>query len=831
MKTLLFCLLLVGSAGATEVENIPAPSEGSMPEDAVLTQMETAVAPAVWQTYRAQRGGTFWLFAEERRKAVRHDILPAHWFAADATADKGFHGVAQPGEFYAFQVCVASACATSIAWCVDCAWPVDYVTPRSCHVRANGVKPLWLVVSVPRDGASQGSGCVRVMCGACEKRLPFQLDVRGPVLPDGGVSDAWRCARLKWLNSDIGRERTVTRPFVPMQTDVAARRVTLLGRDVVLGRNGLPCRIRSFFNSSNTRLLAEGCDLLARPLVFEGLSTDFSFTEVAADRVSWQTSTLKGSLDYTGAMTLRMRPDRTDGRFEVVMPADMARYAEGLGLCAQTFPAHYRWQWQVETKNQDAVWCGRVNGGLLMRFRGANYRRPLVNAYYKWGKLALPEGWGAGAGTITLTRTSDVACVVAQGAEVANAEYGVDLYITPFKTIDLKAQFGDRYFHSYGQRPPAEPAAWVAERVRGGATVFNLHHRMLQNPYINYPYSDDGGPYLKRLVDAVHEQHALLKVYYTTRELTQNVPEFFALLSLDGEVVLPRDRTVAGWPVTNPKGPHPWLLEHVGDGIVPSWRENVKYAEFPPRLDLAVLTTPNGRWDNYYLAGLDYLVHRYDIDGIYIDDTALTAEGMRRARRILDRDGRRRLVDNHSWNHHSPFAGGGSSNLVFADLYPYFDRLWRGEEFDENSAPEFWLLEMSGIAYGCMSEMLHNGGNVFRGATLGMTARWGWGGDPRGFWQFVDRVHLESAELIGWWDERCPVRPDNPAVKVSVYRLVDGRSVLAVANWTDQPVATRLGLRGMAEAPAIAGYQTARCVDLSESLALPAKGGVLLVCQ
>ena len=36
-------------------------------------------------------------------------------------------------------------------------------------------------------------------------------------------------------------------------------------------------------------------------------------------------------------------------------------------------------------------------------------------------------------------------------------------------------------------------------------------------------------------------------VYYTTRELTQNLPEFFALKSMGGEIILPRREGVA-WP-------------------------------------------------------------------------------------------------------------------------------------------------------------------------------------------------------------------------------------------------------------------------------------------
>ena len=51
------------------------------------------------------------------------------------------------------------------------------------------------------------------------------------------------------------------------------------------------------------------------------------------------------------------------------------------------------WTWDV-SKRQDCFWMGDVNAGLMLRFKGANYVRPLVNIYYKFLPLNLPESWG-----------------------------------------------------------------------------------------------------------------------------------------------------------------------------------------------------------------------------------------------------------------------------------------------------------------------------------------------------------------------------------------------------------------------------------------------------
>ena len=840
-------------------DNIPEPTAGSMPEDSVLDWMENAVDPKAWQTYRAAHPAPFHLFGEDRQYAVRNDILPAHWLAKDNHAAERFHGRAQPGEFYPFQICVASETARNLRWRALTDLPVTCITPNECSVRAKGVKPIWVMVDIPADAAGKTlRGQVEVTDAASgEKRtLPFEIAVAGPVLKDGGVADAWRLARLKWLTSDIGREDTVTRPYTPVTIDSAKpRTIRLLGRTLTLAPDGLPAQITSSYNGSNTKILDTSFNLLARPFSFtaEGkefgpaAESTFTFTSTKQTEVAWRAETrygsvkriVEGKMDFTGTGFFRVRfegAQPSQAALEIHMPANVARYLEGLGRNGGAFPEKLSHQWNRQYQ-RDALWFGSVNGGLAVRFRGANYRRPFVNAYYKWRPLMLPESWSAGAGAITATKNGDEAVVSASASNApAGAEWNFELYITPFHPLNLKQHLSERYMHlGQGHR-----RADLAGYRKQGATVVNLHHNTIWNPYINYPYNDDGGPLLKRIVNDTHDLGMLLKVYYTTRELTQNLPEFFALKSLDGEIFATRDAQVSGWPVTNRNGPHPWMREHVGLDIVPAWRENVRFGEaYTPRLDLAVITTPETRWDNFFLEGLHRLVDSYGIDGIYIDDTALSGKAMQRARRILDRDGKRRLVDNHSWNHHSGMAGGGSSNLVFLDLYPYFDLLWRGEGFDNNVPADFWLVERSGLPFGVPGEMLGRG-HPFRGLLFGMTDRWGWGGNPLGLWKFFDETKLGESEMIGWWDDANPVKLEGADdVKVSVFKA-PGATVLVVANFAgvERKVSFKfdraaLGFDG-AQAnwtqPAINAVQSAGAVpDLSQPVAIRAHGGFIWV--
>ena len=95
-------------------------------------------------------------------------------------------------------------------------------------------------------------------------------------------------------------------------------------------------------------------------------------------------------------------------------------------------------------------------------------------------------------------------------------------------------------------------------------------------------------------------------------------------------------------------------------------------------MDISVITTPDSRWNNYYLAGLDWMVKNLEVDGIYIDDSALDRKTLQRARRILDADGKRRLIDIHSWNHMNQWAGYANS-CIFIQSFSRIDRTldWR----------------------------------------------------------------------------------------------------------------------------------------------------------
>jgi len=620
----------------------------------------------------------------------------------------------------------------------------------------------------------------------------------GYVLPEAGAdgkgvmhaAGSASTNRLAWLDSRAGEGTLPTNPFTPVVVDESTRKVSILGRTLTLGENGLPTAYVSFFNGSNTRVTDRSVSFFAAPVRFSSMSANgksaFRFVEKSATRAVWRSTTIAdgwmvtvdGSLGFDGYATFEIRPEATrtiegfTSELVFEMPRDRTQYAMGLGLEGGDFPESLDWTWDV-ARQQDALWFGSVNVGAMVRLKGDNWRRPHVNVYYKWRPLAVPETWGTGG--VRVRTDGDRARVIAFGGvrTLRPGEkplYAFDLYLTPFKPVDLKTQFATRHLHLMQHSDAFD----VEGTKREGATVVTLHHNTVWNPYINYPLNEDGGPLLKQKIEEAHKAGLRVRCYYTTREISQNIPEFSALAALGDEIFARKPKDDPTWPITNPKGPHPWLMENVGNDILPAWRETIAFDAYPHKLDLAVITQPDSRWNNFYLEGLKHLVEDYGLDGVYIDDSALNREALMRARRILDSDGRtNRLIDIHSWNHHSKHAGVGNSAVIYMELLPFVNQLWIGEGFKIERPDAYWLVERSGIPFGVTGEVLPQGKiySPFIPFLYGMTDRWGHYGHPQHFWKLMDRYALGEAEFFGYWDEDNPVRVKGAvSVKASVFK-------------------------------------------------------------
>lgn len=669
---------------------------------------------------------------------------------------------------------------------------------KSVSLKNNTPRRLWCGVN------SAGSGYITVF-DDCNKLL-YKGEIKAVISSDKG--DNVDCAgevgleRLAWLNSDIGIDHSVPAPFLPVKQ--SEKTVEISGRKIRLNDLGFPLELTSYFNKSAkicdtpVQILSAALQLCVDGESFVNRSEScrtfddeavFSFVNESENFIMRVDVTVccDGFIGYKVGLNAKNDVEVNDIFLRLPINIENRKYFIGLGKEGGLFDKEIDWKWN-ENYNQDGFWVGDVNGGLKIRLKGKNYVKPFVNIYYNRRKLKKPESWdNSGNGGIRFIK--DCFIVYSGKRRIQKDEtlsFDFDLLFTPLKEIDLKKQFSMRFFHTM-----YNSETWLERAKKGGANIINVHHGNDLNPFINYPFAEENA--LKDFVKSAHENDISVKVYYTIRELTVNMPEFNAFRDFDYELISERSENVRvfAWQEDAMK----WIDENVGTDVIPAWRQPLKGKKYNGFYDSAVLTEGQSRLCNFYAEGLNYLIEKTDIDGIYIDDVAYDRTTMKRVRKILDKKPNA-YVDFHQWNHYADIAGKGNCANLYAELYPYVDKCWIGEGFDYDKSPEFWLTEISGIPFGVMSEMMDSG-NQYRGLLFGMTNRLGWEtneSDPLNIWRIFDDYNLAEAELVGWWDDRNDVVLSNSSVRASEYRLND-KKYIAIANFSSDEQETDIYIK------------------------------------
>ena len=701
------------------------------------------------------------------------------------------------------------------------------------------VQPLWFGLDIP-PGTSPATyrGTVTIHPNGMEPQsIQLQVTVKGALLADRGDSEPWRHSRLRWLNSDIAVDDQVIPPYTPVQ--VEGNTLRILGREVVLSPGGLPGQIHSYFAPEMTRLSNHPLKLLAGPIQFTvdqgpqltGIKTSgIEITLKSEGAVEWISGfqimgirfKVKGRLEFDGMLTYNIlaiaeqEVSVRDIYLTIPMNGNSVEYMLGLGRVGGFAPDRFTWLWDPYF-NCDGPWLGTINGGLQATFRAENYERPLNTNFYQQKPLHMPPSWfNEGKGGIALTRTDEEYALKAFSGNRTlqpgeSLHFNMHLLITPFRPIDTRKQWNDRYYHSF---KPLDTIAAI------GANTINVHHATEINPFINYPFITPEA--MKEYIDAAHQRDYKVKIYYTVRELSNICPEIWALKSLGNEILS-----------YGSGGGYSWLQEHLDENYIAAW--------FVPELkDAAVINSGVSRWHNYYLEGLDWLVRNVGIDGLYIDDVAFDRSIMQRVRKILERGNSSPRIDLHSANQFNPRDGFVNSANLYLEHFPYLDRLWFGEYFDYNAGPEYWMTEVSGLPFGLMGEMLQDGGNRWRGMLYGMTARAPWSGDPTPLWKLWDEFGIGESEMIGYWVKSCPVKTGRDDVLATVYKK-EGSTMVALASWAAGPARVKLDIDWKAlgidpvtarlHLPAVKDFQEEGSIDPQKSFQVEAGKGFLLIIE
>lgn len=835
--TSLTCALTLTSAlhAQTEVTNAfdDLRRAGSIHEQA-SEMCRIAPEEAVKKLLRENPAPGYFCFTEDRAHDIRlTDAIPLRWAERPAAQRNQFNGSCQPGEFYNWQIGIyapykelqqvsltfsdlknerGERIKASSLRCFNLGGTDTHGKEfsKNIDIPRGNVQPLWIGIKTPESasGTYQGTVTVKTAHTAKPTEISVALTVTGDPIPNQGDNEGWRKTRLHWLDSPVGHDHEPTAPYIPVR--LQKQTISWLGGTMQLSETGLPQTITTRYDGSNQLSPQASNPVLAAPMqlvvetesgqeIIKPGSLKITHSDNASIHWTVKQSNRKleiqcdGTFGFDGLVAYQISV-RTlqniqvkDIRLEVPYTPHASRYMMGLGHKGGFRPdSLISWQWDV-SKHQDKIWMGNVNAGLNFCFRDENYIRPLVNVYYDLGKLNLPASWGnhSRGGIRIAAEQNDQVLLTAYSGErdMLKGEvlhYNFNMLITPVKPLDMKGQATERFYHSNSDLS----TSYITEALKNGANMINVHHKKDIYPFINYPYYDDAVPDLKRFISDAHKQNLDVRLYYTTRELTVKIPELWALRSLGNEIIHDGPGKDART-LIHQNGPHEWLNKNLATHFIPAWYNAFQEGKYAGDMDLSVITAPDSRWNNYYLEGLNWMIQNLGADGVYIDDSALDHKTLQRARRILDADGKRRLIDIHSWNHMNEWAGYANSLHLYLELLPYVDRTWIGEGFEANNTSDFWLVEMSGIPFGLMSETL-DARNTFRGMIYGMLPRLPWSGNPVPLWQLWDSFGMKEATIKGYWDELCPVKTNNAHLPATVY-LNGDKALVVIANWTDLP--------------------------------------------
>ena len=822
------------------------------PMEVIATSNETA------RLLKEHPGEKYILFTEDRKFPIRMTTdIPYKWIADDR--HDFFNGQADKGEYYVFQLGVWAARSNVENLHVDFSALTNKATgeqipassftcfntegtdvtgtvfEKNCSVDKGKVQALWVGTQLPEHlSAGTYQGTVTVSAANAEsKTVQVSLNVSENVIANHGDNEPWRHSRLRWLNSQIGFDDEVIAPYTPLV--MKDKTISCLGREIKLSDLGLPEHITSYFKETMTGIGTNGRSVLAAPMelaadggAWENLN--FEITKHKQGAIAWKALNqnsrflmdLEGEMESDGniayKVTLVAREDASveDVALRTHLASGVGRYMMGLGEKGGYCPNDLRWKWDVE-KNQDAVWVGDVNAGIQIRLYDNKYERPLNTNFYHQKPLHMPVSWcNAGNGGIDIHNAADGTRINAYSGKRSVKKgdrlyYYFNLALTPFRPIDTDKQWRERYHHNY------EFLDGIQKR---GANVINIHHANAINPFINYPFLRTKE--MKAYIDGAHARDMKVKIYNTVRELSNSCVEMFALRSLGNEIFS-----------EGPGGGFSWLQEHLDQNYIGAW--------FVPGLkDAAIVNSGISRWHNYYLEGLDWLMKNVGIDGLYIDDLAFDRMTMKRIRKVMNRTNPGAMIDLHSANQYNPKDGFANSANLYLEHFPYLDRLWFGEYFNYDFPPEFWLVEVSGIPYGLMGEMLEGGGNPWRGMLYGMTGR-----SPRvdngPLWKLWDSFGMQNSEMIGYWGKDNPVKTGSEKTLATVYSHMGDKALISLATWEDTDAKVKLSIdwaklgldpsKVTLHAPAIENFQQETTWKPSDEIVVPKGKGLLIIAK
>lgn len=106
------------------------------------------------------------------------------------------------------------------------------------------IQPLWFGLMLPEDRRGELSFEIVLSASGQSETITVRIHSEGDPIANHGDGELWRLSRLRWLNSSIGMDDGVARPYSPIRRK--GDTLFCLGRSVTLAENGLPAGIVSY---------------------------------------------------------------------------------------------------------------------------------------------------------------------------------------------------------------------------------------------------------------------------------------------------------------------------------------------------------------------------------------------------------------------------------------------------------------------------------------------------------------------------------------------------------------------------------------------------------
>lgn len=421
---------------------------------------------------------------------------------------------------------------------------------QSVALKAGIIQPLYFTARVKKAGKCTENGRITIITDSGSTGFDISFNVLTTPVTNNGFDDLWRLSRISWLNSTLNQDDSLVKPYTP--PEIKNGRLAVIGRELELTDSGLPGQIYSKYDEAiqvksdvQKQLFYAPAEFKIGSLSMTGGKTESkvynnrieSITECKGDGFSAKVSSVlryEGLAEYSVCITPQRNFTAEDVSLRFYINKDCSSLMHGLGHRASQ-ACDLKFKWDVD-KQQDCIFIGSVNCGMRVKFKAENYRRPLINIFYKNLPLKMPvETWdNNGKGEISIAASGECTELTARTGrfEFKKGEqrnFVFEIHMTPLKPIDYKKTFSVRYLHNNSLKNEIKD---IDAAVKNNLSHVIFHQGNCIMPYINYPFYE-----VDRLRNAVcyaHKRSVGIKVYYTEREHSNHMAETFVYKSLGG---------------------------------------------------------------------------------------------------------------------------------------------------------------------------------------------------------------------------------------------------------------------------------------------------------